>query len=599
MVDVVVREKSDPDNTRSDESPSDAAGLDHSMVDASTANAAGELPERLGCYRIQRLLGAGATGRVYEALDETLNRRVALKVLKLSQDDARARERLRREAQAMASVDHRNVLEVYSTSEASPSEGGHSFIAMKFAEGGDLKSMLERDGPLPLDWSLDAMAQAAEGLMAAHQKDILHRDIKPANLLLDAEHQHLYVADFGLAREHSVDSSLTATGMIVGTPLYVSPELIEEGQGDVRSDIYSLGATFYHLLTGHPPFEGKTAAATLISHVSEPVPEPRLQRPELPSSVSRILRRCLMKDPEQRYQDYSELLADLTALKNGEALSMPPLMPPLRPELKLSARERRGPEISVQPRKLVRARERRSERSREYIPPQRVTSLRTPASAVVRFAAFFVDSVTLGFMSMCSGLFAQGLQPYESEAFSVGALLCFVVLSVIFEGLGASPGKALLSLEVHHHEGSPAGTMRRLLRMFMTRPLYLLPMTFLLLAAGMDDSLAAPLLVGLFLCFVSSGLSVMSSSSGRSLHDWASGTKVVQESHSSDSRQATASLLRAYMLWLPPWGFFGFHHMYLRRTIHGLLSLGTVSFFLIGWVVDALFMSVWVSQARD
>jgi serine/threonine protein kinase len=281
--------------------------LSASVVGGS-ADSGPRLPEKLGPYRVLGRLGQGGMGVVYKGHDEVLDRLVALKVLARARNDASAEEAgLEREARAIAAITHPNVVQVYAAGE----HEGLGYFAMELVNGPDLREVLEKEGPLPVARARRYMSQAVLGLRAAARKSIFHRDVKPANLLLDVRDDQVKVADFGLAKRACVDASMGGTSLIAGTPLYVAPEVIRDGVGDHRADIYSLGATFYHLLAGKPPFGGEAAVDALVGHARTPAPDLRAVRSDVPASFAALIRRCMEKDPSARFAKYDELLGEL------------------------------------------------------------------------------------------------------------------------------------------------------------------------------------------------------------------------------------------------------------------------------------------------
>jgi tRNA A-37 threonylcarbamoyl transferase component Bud32 len=272
------------------------------------------LERRVGAYVIEVKIGEGGMGKVYRCLDRALRRRVAVKVLheKYGQDE-RYKARFLREAQTIASISHPSIAQVYAIDTA---EDGSLFIVMEHVEGSSVETALEKSGAFRLARAIALIREVALGLQAAHRKGIIHRDIKPSNLLL-GEDDSVKIVDFGLAKDLSGRNSITDEGMVLGTPHYISPE---QGRGqavDQRSDIYSLGATFYHLVTGRPPFEGKSQIAVIVAHVQEDPVAPHLAQPVLPRGVSHVIGRMMASRPDDRYQDYDELLADLDRLRSG------------------------------------------------------------------------------------------------------------------------------------------------------------------------------------------------------------------------------------------------------------------------------------------
>ncbi|MFE9442888.1 serine/threonine-protein kinase [Streptomyces sp. NPDC006602] len=249
-----------------------------------------------GRYRLQDPIGRGAMGEVWRAVDETLGRRVAVKLLLPHDSDPTATSRFRLEAQTAGRLNHPHVVGVYDFGEYD----GRLFLVMELVEGDSLARRLSTAGPLPVEQVARIAAQAAAGLAAAHQQGIVHRDIKPANLLLDADGT-LKIGDFGIARfVDDPSGALTTTGQIVGTSLYLAPERALGQAAGPASDVYALGCLLYQLLTGRPPFQADTAVAILHQHLdATPVPI-RQVRAELPPAFENFLLGLLAKRPEDR-----------------------------------------------------------------------------------------------------------------------------------------------------------------------------------------------------------------------------------------------------------------------------------------------------------
>jgi uncharacterized RDD family membrane protein YckC len=269
------------------------------------------LGTRLHHFRVLRALGSGGMGAVYVALDESLEREVALKVLHPEFATQPAlRERFVREARAQARLHCPNVVHLYYIGQ----EDEQLFFAMELVRGVALDKVIEQRGkPLSVDEALDAMHGVAMALREAHANGFIHRDIKPGNLLR-ADDGTIKLADFGLARPVTADSKITQSGMVIGSPAYMSPEQALGGDVDHRSDMYSLGAAFFHLLTGRPPYEGPTPIATITKHVTEPPPGPDAFG-EAPPQVVRLLQRMLAKKPDDRFATYDDLLAAIDAAR--------------------------------------------------------------------------------------------------------------------------------------------------------------------------------------------------------------------------------------------------------------------------------------------
>ncbi len=272
-------------------------------------------------YRIVRRLGKGGMGEVYLAEDTTLNRRIALKVLpaEVAQDPER-RRRFEREAQAVAALNHPNIVVVHSVEEA---EGIH-FITMEHVEGRTLSELIPKEG-LPLGRLFELAAPLADAISAAHERGITHRDLKPENVMVTGEGR-LKVLDFGLAKlmeeapageaaSQLPTATATEPGRILGTVAYMSPEQAQGKPVDHRSDVFSLGVVLYVMATGRRPFEGDTPASILSSVLKDTPPSLTELKPTLPRHLGRIVRRCLHKDPERRYQTAKDIRNELEELK--------------------------------------------------------------------------------------------------------------------------------------------------------------------------------------------------------------------------------------------------------------------------------------------
>ncbi|HVR75956.1 MAG TPA: serine/threonine-protein kinase [Planctomycetota bacterium] len=300
--------------------PSKSAPPSRLAAATSAAGAAEDLLSEIGPYKVVERLGEGGMGVVYKCRDEPLRRFVAVKVLrrKFAEDEV-YRRRFQREAQTIASLSHPAVAHIYGIGEMEGPSGRLLYIAMELVDGLSVEKILERDGSFPLERAAALIREAALGLAVAHQKGIVHRDIKPSNLLV-TESGCLKIVDFGLAKVLSGDNSITDEGIVMGTPHYISPE---QGRGrpvDHRSDIYSLGATFYHMVTGRPPFEGGSQISVIVSHVNDAPRAPHEVDPGLPPAVSRVILRMIAKSPAARHETYGEVLLDIDALlvKSGE-----------------------------------------------------------------------------------------------------------------------------------------------------------------------------------------------------------------------------------------------------------------------------------------
>ncbi len=273
---------------------------------------------RLGGYRLVRRLGSGAMADVYLAEQTSLGRHVALKVLRpATLRHPSAVSRFEQEARAAASLVHGHIVQIH---EVACIDGVH-FLAEEYVAGPSLRTWLEVRGPLDPRQALAVLAQVGSALTRAAQQGIVHRDIKPENLLVTPAGD-VKVADFGLVRMAGEDLELTQDGMTLGTPLYMSPEQGEGRVVDARSDLYSLGATVYHLMAGKPPFTGSSAIAVVMAHIKDPLPPLAAKRPDLPAGLCGIVETLLAKDPADRFASPQELLQAVSELEISVAPGM-------------------------------------------------------------------------------------------------------------------------------------------------------------------------------------------------------------------------------------------------------------------------------------
>ena len=263
----------------------------------------------IGKYHIIELVGEGAMGVVYRAVDSILDRTVAVKVMNESiarQEDLR--KRFLHEAQAAASLQHPNVVSIYDLGEVD----GHMFIAMEFVDGVDLEKLLELGEPLSLQARLDIVIDVLTGLTFAHKRGIVHRDIKPANIRV-TEDGRAKIMDFGVA--HLASSSMTSTGSFLGTPSYMAPEQITEGKTTPQTDIFAVGGVLYQLLTQMKPFEAPTLQNLFFRIITEhPKPVSELM-PGLPPALDHIVEKAMAKEPTDRYKSALEMANDLSAVR--------------------------------------------------------------------------------------------------------------------------------------------------------------------------------------------------------------------------------------------------------------------------------------------
>ena len=271
--------------------------------------------QHLGPYRILEQIGTGGMATVYKAYQPAMDRYVAIKVIAahFAQDETFLR-RFRREAKAVAQLEHAHILPVHDYGEAE----GRPYLVMRFLEAGTLKDRIVQ-GSLPLTEVNRIVGQVGSALDYAHRMGVVHRDVKPTNILLDAEGD-AFLTDFGLAKMMESSVQLTATGVGIGTPAYMSPEQGKGAKVDSRADVYSLGVMLYEMVTGHAPYEAETPLAVVLKHIQEPLPLPRSVRPDLPEEVERVILRAMAKEPDDRFQTAGEMVRALDgAVRASEA----------------------------------------------------------------------------------------------------------------------------------------------------------------------------------------------------------------------------------------------------------------------------------------
>lgn len=257
-------------------------------------------------YRIDTQVGIGGMGTVFSALDERLNRRVAVKVLKEElSSDPKFVERFRREARSAAALSHPNLANVFDYGE----DGGRHFIVMELVEGRDLARLMREEGPLDLTRARSLAEQIAHALGHAHSAGLIHRDVKPQNVIVTDEDK-IKVTDFGIARATG-ESTLTATGTIMGTAQYLSPEQASGETPGPFSDVYSLGIVFYEMVTGAVPFTGDSPISVALRHVRDEVPPPSTIDPKVPTEIDDLVATATAKQPEDRFADGNAFAAAL------------------------------------------------------------------------------------------------------------------------------------------------------------------------------------------------------------------------------------------------------------------------------------------------
>jgi serine/threonine protein kinase len=268
----------------------------------------------LGNYKLIRKIAQGGMGVIYEAIQINLDRKVALKVL--TTELATRPEflaRFEREAKSAASLNHPNIVAVHDFGEAD----GRRFIIMEFIDGENLSEYISKRGKIPVENALAIVEQAAQALKVAAEKSIIHRDIKPSNLMLTRDGR-VKVADMGLAKILTQDSELTMSSVSIGSPHFIAPEQAGDSKNaDHRVDIYSLGVTLLYLVTGKHAFDGDSPISVVLAHATKPLPTGADLGTELPAEVEALIKRMTAKNPDERYQTYDELLADLQLVQRG------------------------------------------------------------------------------------------------------------------------------------------------------------------------------------------------------------------------------------------------------------------------------------------
>jgi uncharacterized RDD family membrane protein YckC/tRNA A-37 threonylcarbamoyl transferase component Bud32 len=267
-------------------------------------------------YRVLEPIGQGGMGAVFLGHDTSLDRKVAIKVLPPElEGESQLQERFVREARAQARLQSAHVAHIHHighTPTETEDDPPSLYFAMEHVSGGSLDDVVDRGETLDAERARHLMIQAALGLRDAHEAGIVHRDIKPGNLLLD-KNGSLKIADFGVAKPLDSDTQLSIAGAIVGSPMYMPPEQAKGLPVDHRADMYSLGCSFYHLLSGQPPFDANTPVAIVSKHLSEPTPSLIERAPDVPPKLSAVIERLMRKEPRDRYADYEELIDALEA----------------------------------------------------------------------------------------------------------------------------------------------------------------------------------------------------------------------------------------------------------------------------------------------
>lgn len=290
----------------------------------------------LGRYEIISELGQGAMGLVYKARDPLIDRIVAIKTINLNQalDEREEYEgRFYQEARAAGRLSHQNIVTIYDVGKS----GDVAYIAMEFLQGRELRDVLNEKPMLPVDQVLDIVVQVAQGLSYAHEHGIVHRDVKPSNIMIGSD-GHVKITDFGIARMASA-AVRTQTGMVLGSPKYMSPEQVMGKLADQRSDIFSLGIMLYEMLTGRAPFVGENVNAIMYQTLNAVPPAPSSLNPAVPEMLNFIVAKALAKKLDDRYQSVREMADDLRTCRNNlarafgtTAAAKPPAAPKAKPK---------------------------------------------------------------------------------------------------------------------------------------------------------------------------------------------------------------------------------------------------------------------------
>lgn len=320
--------------TRARPVPASDASTPASGVDPETGASvpASAAQRTLGRYLIEREIGRGSMGAVYLGRDPKIGRLVAIKTLALSREFAgdelsEARKRFFREAETAGRLQHRDIVTIFDAGE----DQGLAYIAMEYLKGDDLQSFTQAPSLLPVAATCRIVARVADALAHAHTQGVVHRDIKPANVMIDLAADIVKVTDFGIAR--IADASRTRTGMVLGTPSFMSPEQLAGRRVDGRSDLYSVGVMLFQMLTGQLPHRSESMATLMQQIANDPAPDIRSVREGLPAELARIVASALEKKPEERYADGRQLAADLLAFavhftEDGPAAPLARATPP-------------------------------------------------------------------------------------------------------------------------------------------------------------------------------------------------------------------------------------------------------------------------------
>jgi serine/threonine protein kinase len=367
-------------------------------------------------YELERKIGEGGMARVYLGRDTRLNRNIAVKVLHSHYaSDPDFLQRFHHEAQAAANLRHPNIVDVYDVG----LDSDIHYIVMEYVEGSDLKSLIRRNGPLPVDQAVSIAEAVALGLSAAHRQQLIHRDIKPQNIIVGPQGQ-VKITDFGIAKSQ-LSTAMTETGITFGTADYISPEQARGQPATTRSDIYALGITLYEMLTGRLPFTGDSAVAVAMQHVAEEPPPPRMFQSRIPPALEKLVLQTLSKDPMQRpatAQEFARLLSNWRNLNDQATVVRPSVPPVYEQQTQVAQRppqQQQRPQVNAQsstPRPApVRNQPSITQPPRSNMPPVRpaISASPPPSSQGLGFGGFILGLLLLVGVLGLVYLFASGI----------------------------------------------------------------------------------------------------------------------------------------------------------------------------------------------
>jgi len=432
-----------------------------------------------GC-RILAKIGQGGMGSVYTARQDSSNKIVAVKILsaELAREE-RNIEFFLREARSAAKLEHPNIVHIYNFGQ----ENGSYFIIMSYIEGKSLADIIAEKGPLNPDAATDIILEVLDGLRHAHSKTIIHRDIKPANILLGTD-GHPKIVDFGLARSISEEKQLTMAGEMVGTAYFMSPEQGLAGKVDHRADLYAIGATYFYLLTGKYPFEGKSSIEVIHKHIGLPFPNIILIKPDFPLWISRILEQLTRKKPDDRYQSAAQVIGEIKRLRAAEtdgtavsnersidlpkiseffaaeaaAIPAPPPPPEHRPPIATLVSDRLMPAQASRPADAVNSAlplgapvspRRETLKGKNLQLPALHNTIKTTTYFAVTFAAMGCFLLAGSAGTLKPGLTESLLSPFAANPYGAGffftAGLALTIWALIMKPLKFTPMRLLLS----------------------------------------------------------------------------------------------------------------------------------------------------------